>query len=282
MPDESPDLPTRVGSRTPEPTISLTGADFRRLAHTSSEWISSERGDFLEPVNSREFSDRYDTWAHIYWFGDNWPAVVLARTYLDSTMYPYEIVWDTVFGEGSYAILTDYNDPSCGNCPSQRADGKFNTPPKDFLCHNTRPDSGITCRQVFDRNYTTADTPKAGEPDTNVGSLTDVTAAVGVEPVPQSDEVPIAAPPAHLGPWRITSWRYTDRNEQDEVFTEDNDGGTVTFVRAGPFTAVIYKYPQPFRASVELHDHQTREAAHEFFTKIKGTGYKPHMHHRKS
>lgn len=84
--------------------------------------------------------------------------------------------------------------------------------------------------------------------------------------------------PIDLRRLKVARWRYTDPTERDEAFVEETNGGTVHFVRYGSLTAVIWKSPTPSRrGSIELHDHDTPQAALAHLERIKGTGYQPRV-----
>jgi hypothetical protein len=92
--------------------IEMTESDFGHLWVMGSQWQGGcsfeEQADRFETVDS-DNKEPVWTWKRAYWVGDNWPAVMLARTYLASAGHKCEVIWDMGdYANLSYVILTDF------------------------------------------------------------------------------------------------------------------------------------------------------------------------------
>lgn len=93
--------------------IRMSSDDFDRLSHTSARWGSDVgwRGDLqswrFEPLTDGE-DIQWDL-AYVYWLGMEFANVILARAFLESQEFSYQVLFDEVENpESSYVIVTDY------------------------------------------------------------------------------------------------------------------------------------------------------------------------------
>lgn len=115
------DLDAITSNLQPHPvTLMISGADFDRLTDTSMQWGTHWQrhidNDRFEPTAQPDEAVSTN-WGYVYWVGDHWQAVMLARAYLDSAGHRYQILWDTAQHPNGdycgYAILTDYASSTC-------------------------------------------------------------------------------------------------------------------------------------------------------------------------
>lgn len=97
-------------------TIDMDDQDFDQLSDTSMAWgpswqhhINDGRFEHMEKHYATE--PRTD-WAMVYWLGNDWTHVILAKAFLKSKRQKFEVIFDQAelipSEPGSYAILTNY------------------------------------------------------------------------------------------------------------------------------------------------------------------------------
>lgn len=112
-------------------TLVMDADDFDRLTDTAASWASSMTS-LWGPVLGRfePYSGGKDPvkdapglhWQWIHWTGQDYASLLLARAYLASNGYPFEVVYDTselgpdAKGMTGWALLTDYS-PLSEHCP---------------------------------------------------------------------------------------------------------------------------------------------------------------------
>ena len=94
--------------------IQVTAGDFERLWENSGKWADlTDTSTRFETLDDDRMPPSW-TWQRIYWLGNNYAAVIFARTFLAARGFDYEILYDTEEDpEGrpfGYVILTDYEE----------------------------------------------------------------------------------------------------------------------------------------------------------------------------
>lgn len=91
--------------------IHLTALDFELLRNNDLKW-NPEFLDQLEFISRNTVgakrADMGYRWQRMYWFGDNYASVILAKSFLSALGQDYELYYDTAEGFEGYVILTDY------------------------------------------------------------------------------------------------------------------------------------------------------------------------------
>ena len=101
--------------------INLTALDFELLRNNDMAWAdivrhSADLPNRFEPVSAYTIKGKTIAagycWKRVYWFGSEYSAVFLAKTYLENLGQDYELLWDTAHDwdkpDFGYVILTDY------------------------------------------------------------------------------------------------------------------------------------------------------------------------------
>lgn len=98
--------------------ILFTGHDFDRMISSSTRWKDgvSEFSDQFE--NYTDQGQPYDKpvfpgWTYAYWIGEEYTAVVLAKSFLSSLNEGYEVLWDTSDEFYGWVIVTNYSSKEC-------------------------------------------------------------------------------------------------------------------------------------------------------------------------
>lgn len=93
--------------------IQMDAGDFGELLKASGDRAAMKiTPGRLEAGTGGEVNADWD-WTTIYWLGDNYAAVILARAFLAAYGYRYEVLWDTSHPMDQpprgWCILTDYD-----------------------------------------------------------------------------------------------------------------------------------------------------------------------------
>jgi hypothetical protein len=97
--------------------MNVTAKDFERLwvSATSFDKSWADRSDRFETVDTDDEILKVDlsTRKAIYWFDDNYAAVLLAKQFLKKRKNTVQVVWDMAEWDNGnvlgYAIITDYD-----------------------------------------------------------------------------------------------------------------------------------------------------------------------------
>ena len=94
--------------------INMTAFDFERLIIVACTWTPDISGQDYRFDKVTESSPgipiaawRTD-WSYAYFVGDQWAAVIFAKSYLESIGEEYELLWDMANDFGSYVFITNY------------------------------------------------------------------------------------------------------------------------------------------------------------------------------
>ena len=100
--------------QSPEITIRMDEEDFEQLSHDSMRWCGADgANDWVTQAGRFELhgGDHEINWqyTYVFWLGEEWASVLLARSYLEAAGQSCQILWDLAENPGpSWVILTDY------------------------------------------------------------------------------------------------------------------------------------------------------------------------------
>ncbi|SFQ30689.1 hypothetical protein SAMN05421854_110196 [Amycolatopsis rubida] len=98
----------------PSITITMDESDFVQLWTVHTAWSGAGWRDHAGPFEAVGAGTVEYHWEQAYWTGDNWPAVMLLRSFLASIGHDCQVVVDTTDDPAyhGYVVLTDYLDPT--------------------------------------------------------------------------------------------------------------------------------------------------------------------------